>query len=78
MIDPALAKDPMLRTLAKDPIDPIDSAEPTEPMLRTELREPIDSSELVEPMLHRELDAGTEGAVMASSCRACDSFFAQD
>ena len=29
MIDPALAKDPMLRTLAKDPIDPIDSAEPT-------------------------------------------------
>ena len=73
MIEPALAKDPMLSTLPNDPIDPIDRAEPTEPMLSTELREPIDSRELVEPMLHRDVDD-----VMPSSCRSANALLGED
>jgi hypothetical protein len=76
MIEPALANEPMLRTLAKDPIDPIDSAEPTEPMLRTELREPMDSSEFEEPMLQREVDSGDSD--MCPSCRGRHAFFRKD
>ena len=74
MIDPALAKDPMLSTLAKEPIDPIDSIDPTEPMLRIELREPIDRIELLEPKLHREVGDGA----ITSSCRTGDSLLRED
>lgn len=81
MIEPALAKDPMLSTLAKDPIEPMDRAEPTEPMLSTELRDPMDSSELVEPMLQRDVDRGVVDAAMPSSmpssCRYGDPLLAQ-
>lgn len=70
MIEPALANEAMLRTLANDPIDPIDSAEPTEPMLSTQLRDPMDSSELVDPMLQRDVvRRGIGGVAMGSSCR---------
>jgi len=76
MIEPALANEPMLRTLANDPIEPIDRAEPTEPMLRTELREPIDSSELLEPRLQREADI--DGLVICPSCPGCHTLLHED
>jgi len=72
MIEPALAKDPTLRTLANEPMDPIDNADPTEPIESTELRDPMLRMEFVEPILHRECDSP-----MTSSCTCRHPFFAQ-
>lgn len=72
MIEPALANDPMLRTLAKEPMDPIESADPTEPIESTELRDPILRIEFVEPMLQREVEWA-----MASFFMARQSLLAQ-
>ena len=55
MIEPALAKEPMLRKLAKEPMDPIERADPTEPIESTELRDPMLRIEFVEPMLQRDV-----------------------
>ena len=72
MIEPALAKEPMLRKLAKEPMDPIESVDPTEPIESTELRDPILRIEFVEPMLQRDV----VGA-MPSSFLAHQAFLAQ-
>lgn len=72
MIEPALAKEPMLRKLAKEPMDPIESVDPTEPIESTELRDPILRIEFVEPMLQRDV----VGAI-PSSFLAHQPFFAQ-
>ena len=65
MMEPALAKDPMLRKLAKEPMDPIDSADQTEPIESTELREPMLRIEFVEPMLQREVVWAMRSSFMA-------------
>ena len=57
MIDPALAKEPMLRALAQDPIEPMDRTDPTEPIESTESRDPMESTDPRDPMLQREDDA---------------------
>lgn len=72
MIEPALAKDPMLKKLAKEPIDPIERADPTEPIESTELRDPMLRIEFVEPMLQRELRF-----VTSSSLRGPHALLAQ-
>ena len=72
MIEPALANEPMLRTLAKEPMDPIESADPTEPIESTELRDPMLRIEFVEPMLQRELRF-----VTSSSLRGAHALLAQ-
>ena len=72
MIEPALAKEPILRKLAKEPIDPMDRVDPTEPIESTELREPMLRIEFVEPMLQRELSLAT-----ASSLRGFRALLAQ-
>jgi hypothetical protein len=56
MIDPALAKEPMLRALAQDPIEPMDRTDPTEPIDSTESRDPMQSTDPRDPMLQREDD----------------------
>ena len=72
MIEPALAKEPMLRKLAKEPMDPIERADPTEPIESTELRDPMLRIEFVEPMLQRELRFA-----MSSSLRGPHALLAQ-
>lgn len=73
MIEPALAKEPMLRKLAKEPMDPIESVDPTEPIESTELRDPMLRIEFVEPMLQRELWSVMASSLMASSLMASSS-----
>lgn len=47
-IDSTLSAEPMLKTDANDPTDPIENADPTEPMDMNELRLRIDSTEFVD------------------------------